>query len=198
MDSSPGHFAMWNVTLEYCLEWAYDLKEFEIEGPTWIKSGGTGYDIVAKAVGPASDGEMKLMLQTLLIERFEMKLHRETKTLEVCALLPGKGAASLKEAAAGERPAFAGNAVTATFTSQPISRLTLLLTRRMDRPVVDMTGLRGLYDFRLDLSGLGSGNPSSPSIFTTVQDNLGLKLQPQKAPIEILVIDSAEKVPTAN
>jgi uncharacterized protein (TIGR03435 family) len=73
----------------------------------------------------------------------------------------------------------------------------------MDRPVIDLTGLKGLYDFTLDLSGLGfGGNPpqdtSAPSIFTTVQENLGLRLEAQKAPIEILVIDRAEKTPTAN
>ena len=71
------------------------------------------------------------------------------------------------------------------------------------RQIVDMTGLKGLYTFTIDLSGLGfNGNPpqdtSAPSVFTTVQDNLGLRLEAQKAPIDVLVIDHAEKVPTAN
>lgn len=203
MDSSPGHFIMRNVPLRFCLEWAYDLKDYEVSGPDWIKAENR-YDIVANAAGPASDNEMRLMLQTLLTERFQMKLHRETRNLDIYALLPGKGAQKVKEATADEETSLGpGPNGAAKFTKQPISRLTFLLTRRMDRPAIDMTGLKGLYDFTLDLSGLGfNGNPpedtSAPSIFTTVQENLGLRLEAQKAPIEILVIDHAEKVPTAN
>ena len=203
MDSSPGHFIMRNVPLRHCLEWAYDLKDYEVTGPEWIKSDNR-YDIVANAPGPASDNEMRLMLQTLLTERFQMKLHRETKNLDVYALLPGKGVPKVKEATADEETALgAGPNGTVKFTKQPLSRLTFMLSRRMDKPAIDMTGLKGLYDFTLDTSGLGfSGNPpadtSAPSIFTTIQENLGLRLEAQKAPIQILVVDHAEKAPTAN
>jgi uncharacterized protein (TIGR03435 family) len=202
MDNSAGHFIMRNVPLRFCLEWAYDLKDYEVSGPDWIKSENR-YDIVANAPG-ASDNEMRLMLQTLLTERFQMKLHRETKTLDVYSLLPGKGAPKVKEASADEQTSLGpGPGNGAMFTKQPISRLTFLLTRRMDRPVIDLTGLKGLYDFTLDLSGLGfNGNPpedtSAPSIFTTVQENLGLRLEAQKAPIQVLIVDRAEKIPTAN
>lgn len=202
MDSSPGHFVMRNVPLRYCLQWAYDLKDYEITGPDWINSENR-YDIVAKAPGPVPDSEMKPMLQTLLTERFKMKLHRETKTLDAYVLLPGKGAPKVKEAGADEQTGLSGTAAGSAFTKQPISRLTFMLTRRMGRPVLDMTGLTGLYDFTLDLSGLGfNGNPaadsSAPSVFTTIQENMGLRLQSQKAPVEVLVVDFAEKVPVAN
>jgi len=202
MDNSPGHFIMRNVPLRFCIEWAYDLKDYEVAGPDWIKAENR-YDIVANAPGAASDDDMRLMLQRLLTERFQMKLHHETRTLDVYALLPGKGAPKVKEATADEQTSLGGGAGGAKFTKQPISRLTFLLTRRMDRPVIDLTGLKGLYDFTLDLSGLGfNGNPpddtSAPSIFTTVQENLGLRLEAQKAPIQMLIIDHAEKVPTAN
>ena len=202
MANSPGHFIMRNVPLRYCLEWAYDLKDYEVTGPDWIKSDNR-YDIVANAPG-ASENDMRLMLQTLLLERFQMKVHRETKNLDVYALLPGKGAPKFKEAAADEETGLgSGPNGTAKFTKQPISRFTFMLTRRMDRPAIDMTGMKGLYTFTIDLSGLGfNGNPpqdtSAPSIFTTVQDNLGLRLEAQKAPIEVRVVDRAEKVPTAN
>ena len=82
MDNSPGHFAMHNVPMRYALEWAYDLKDYEISGPDWIKSDDR-YDIVAKAAGPVSEEQTRQMLQTLLTERFQMKLHRETKNLSV-------------------------------------------------------------------------------------------------------------------
>jgi len=202
MDNSPGHFIMRNVPLRYCLEWAYDLKDYQVAGPDWIKSDNR-YDIVANAPG-ASENDMRLMLQALLLERFVMKVHRETKNLDVYALLPGKGAPKIEEAAADEETGLGAGANGAVnFTKQPLSRLTFMLTRRMDRPAVDMTGLKGLYDFTLDTSGLGfNGNPpqdtSAPSIFTTVQENLGLRLEAQKAPVDVLVVDRAQKLPTAN
>ena len=90
-----------------------------------------------------------------------------------------------------------------TFPAQPISRFTFMLTRRMDRPVLDKTGLKGRYDFSIDLSGLGFNgrepeSPAGPSIFTTVQRDLGLGLEARKESIEILVIDSVNKTPTDN
>jgi len=99
MDSSPGHFIMRNVPLRYCLEWAWDLKDYEISGPDWIKSENR-YDIVANAPGPATDDQMRLMLRNLLTERFQMKIHRETRNLDVYVLGPGKGDLKVKEASA--------------------------------------------------------------------------------------------------
>lgn len=181
MDNSPGHFAMHNVPMRYALEWAYDLKDYEISGPDWIKSDDR-YDIVAKAAGPVSEEQTRQMLQTLLTERFQMKLHRETKNLSVYVLVPGKGAAKVKEAA-GDGPSITSGPDGATFHKFPISRLTFLLTRRLDRPVLDLTGLTGTYDYTIDLSGLNNAvikegeETTGPSIFTAVQRDLGLKLE---------------------
>ncbi len=203
MTTEPGHFAMRNVPLRYCIEWAYDLKDYQVSGPDWIRNDNR-YDIVANAPGPASEDDMRKMLQALLRERFQMTVHRETKNLDVYALLPGKGPSKLKPATDDEQTSLgAGEHGAVKFTKQPVSRFTFMLTRRMDRPAIDMTGLKGMFDFTIDLSGLGfNGNPpsdtSAPSVFTTVQENLGLRLEAQKAPIDVLVIDRAEKTPTAN
>jgi uncharacterized protein (TIGR03435 family) len=204
MDSSPGHFVMRNVPLRYCLEWAWDLKDYEVSGPDWIRNDNR-YDIVANAPGPATDDQMRLMLRNLLIDRFQMKIHRETRNLDVYVLMPGKGAPKVKEATADEQASLgaAEPRGSVKFTRQPISRFTFMLTRRLDKPTLDETGLKGLYDFTIDLSGLGfNGNPpqdtSAPSVFTTVPQNLGLRLEAAKRPVEILVVDHAEKVPTAN
>lgn len=200
MDRSPGHFAMRNVPLRFALEWAYDVKDYEIDGPEWIKNE-ERYDIVATALGPATDDQMKPMLQTLLTERFQLKLHLETRELPVYALIPGKGPAKVKPPSPEGESTLSGGQAAVLFHKFPLSRLTFLLLRRMDRPVLDLTGLTGIYDYTIDLSGLNSFNPqppdsTAPSIFTSIQTDLGLKLEPRKAPIQILVIDSANKVPT--
>jgi uncharacterized protein (TIGR03435 family) len=202
MDTSPGHFAMRNVPLRFAIEWAYDLKDYEISGPDWIK-GEMRYDIIASAGRPASDDEMRPMLQALLLERFQMTVHRETKEVPVYVLLPGKGEPKVKPVADDAKPMLAGGASGVTFTAQPISRFTFMLTRRMDRPVLDQTGLKGRYEFTVDLSGLGFNGrepegPGGPSVFTTVQRDLGLRLEAKKEPLSILMIDSASKTPTAN
>jgi uncharacterized protein (TIGR03435 family) len=203
MESSPGSFAMRNVPLRYALEWGYDLKDYEISGPDWINAE-ERYDIIARAAGPATNEQMRPMLQALLTECFKMKLHRETRDLPVYALLPGKGAPKVKPASAEGDATLSGSAAGAFFHNQPISRLTFLLTRRMDRPVLDLTGLKGVYDFTVDLSGLGfNGQPAAdptagPSIFTAVQDNLGLLLEARRAPVEMLILDHVEKIPVEN
>lgn len=200
MDTSPGHFAMRNVPLRFAIEWAYDLKDFEVSGPDWIKAD-ERYDILANAPGPATNEQMRPMLQRLLNERFQMKTHRETKELSVFVLGPGKGPAKLTASTGEGESRLAGGAAGVTFTHQPVSRFTFLLTRRLDRPVLDRTGLPGLYDFTVDISGLpspGKLEGEGVSIFTAVQRDLGLKLEARKEPISILVIDYANKVPIEN
>jgi uncharacterized protein (TIGR03435 family) len=146
------------------------------------------------------------MLQALLLERFQMKVHRETREMAAYLLLPGRGAAKVKESAADSQPGLVANKEGGvTFRHFGLSRLTFMLTRRMDHPVLDQTGLKGIYDYTLDLSGLSefSGppnpDPNGMSIFAAIQQDLGLKLELRKQqPIDVLAIDAANKAPTAN
>lgn len=200
MDKSPGHFAMRNVPMRFALEWAYNLQDYEILGPGWI-AGDERYDIVATAPG-ADNEQMRLMLRNLIDERFQMKSHWETRGTQCYVLTRGKGEPKLKPSE-GDPSLGGGPGGGPLFHNQPVSRFTFLLTRRMARPVLDETGLKGTYDFSVDLSGLGfnGGDPqdtSAPSIFSTVQTDLGLKLEAAKRPIKILIVDSANKTPTEN
>jgi uncharacterized protein (TIGR03435 family) len=199
MDNSPGHFAMRNVPMRFLLEWAYDLKDYEVQGPAWI-AGDEGYDIVATAPGATND-QMRLMLRNLIDHRFQMKSHWETRDTQCYVLTRGKGEPRLK-ASQGE-PSLGGRGGGPMFHNQPVSRFAFLLTRRMARPVLDETGLTGTYDFSVDLSGLGFNGAEAPdnggpSIFSAVQTDLGLKLQAARRPIKILIVDSANKSPTEN
>lgn len=203
IDPSAGHFAMRDKPLRFVIEWAYDLKDYQVVGPKWIEFDNR-YDIVANATGRATDDQMRPMLQTLLADRFQMKSHFEKRDLQVYALIPGKGEPKLKKADAKEPQHDGGDATGSGFYNMPLARLTFLLTRRMDRPVLDLTGLTGNFDFKVNLSGLGDKMGSSgyegegPSVFQAVQEDLGLKLEPRKSTVDVLVIDSVNKIPSGN
>jgi len=204
--SSPGSLMMRNVSLRTGIQWAYGVRGHQVSGPDWIAS--ERYDIVAKTSGPASEDQMRRMLQTLLADRFQLALHRETKLLPVYALVTGKRGAKLQTASgqgnSSMRPAFGG----LEFRNYSMSDLAERLSSRpfgVDRPVLDQTGLHGLFDFTMKLAGNDAelkhtleGMERGGADFTAFLEQLGLKLQPQKGPVEVLVIDRVEKVPVEN
>jgi uncharacterized protein (TIGR03435 family) len=187
---------------------AYAVRENQISGgPDWIShaSGGVGanfYDISAKAPGdrtPTGD-EVQQMLQTLLADRFRLKLHREMKDLPIYALVTGKNGPKLKENT-GDRSVGGGGGggvglkVRIARTGASTADLALLLSNYADRPVVDQTGLTGYYDFTLefDRDNGARGPAGGASIFTAIQEQLGLKLEAVKQSIELLVVEHVEK-----
>jgi uncharacterized protein (TIGR03435 family) len=190
---------------------AYDLRDFQVSGgPRWIYS--DTYQILAKAPGKASPAEMRVMLQSLLAERFQLKIHRETKTAPsyelVLARNDGRLGPELRKseidcAALGPNPppvaptskAWCGLRGTGplriTGQGAEMARLAGLLTSAAGRLVTDETGLPGGYDFQF----LWSDNPtadSPPSLGTALSEQLGLKLVPSERPIEYLVIDEVQ------
>jgi uncharacterized protein (TIGR03435 family) len=161
------------------------------------------------------------MLQSLLAERFKMKFHRETRELPILALLVAKGGPKLIPATQSDvaspnrnsapqatlgssAVAGAGGAASVSpsgnrlSTMHSIGTLTSFagsLSRNVDRPVIDMTGLTGTYDMRLAFKPSNAPpEDSGPSIFTALTEQLGLRLEARKGPVEVIVIDSIEKV----
>jgi uncharacterized protein (TIGR03435 family) len=207
MNSDTGRITYTNVSLRDCLMAAYDAKDYQVSGPDWIRS--ERYDIVATAPGTVSDDVMKLMLQKLLTERFQMTIHREKRDLPVYALVAGKNGTKLHETETPGRGNLRMNGGGVVFTSTTVAELidymSRLRTAEMDRPVIDNTGLKGKYDFTINLFGtqeemmaaINKGDFGS-SIFTLIQEQLGLKLEPQKLPLDMVVVDKAERVPTEN
>jgi uncharacterized protein (TIGR03435 family) len=208
MAIDPGRISYTSVTLSDCLQEAYSIRPYQISGPDWIRT--ERFDIIAKAAGAAPVSQVRLMLQALLAERFKMTIHREKKDLPVFALVVGKNGPKF-QSAADEAPEpgahFAGGAF--TFKGSTMKSFADFLGRMpsLGRPVVDMTGLIGSYDLTLKIGDLDpEASPADmkrslrdwTSIFTDVQNSLGLKLEPRKSEMEILVIDHAEKVPTEN
>ncbi len=207
LNSDPGRITYTNVTLRDCLMAAYDAKDYQITGPDWMRT--DRFDIIATAPGTASPDEMKPMLRKLLAARFQMTLHREKRDLPVYAMVISKAGTKLKETETPGRGNMRINGGGVVFTSITIPELIDNLSRmrfaEMDRPVVDNTGLKGRYDFSVNLFGsqeemmaaLNKGDFGS-SIFTLIQEQLGLKLEPQKLPLDMVIVDKAERVPTEN
>jgi hypothetical protein len=174
---------------------AYNVRLDQISGaPKWATPDGDMYQINAKAEGdatPTSD-QVRLMLRALLADRFQLKLRHETKALPVYELTIAKNGPKMKELPAGTKQPNTG-----TWRG-----LLLTISIVLDHPLVDKAGLTGTnYQFDWDntdmAEDLKQGLKPPPSIFSAVQDQLGLKLELKNAPAEILVIDHAEK-PSAN
>jgi uncharacterized protein (TIGR03435 family) len=174
---------------------AYAIQRVRVQGgPAWADS--DQFDIVAKAENPdATRDEIRSMLQTLLAERFHLMVHRETRQIPAYTLVLAKSGSKLKEAAPDSKSGFA-NTVSSTgeeltvVKSSPLRGLVNMLANTLGSPVVDKTGLDKLYDYTFQWPNADS------SLFASL-DQLGLKLEAKKEPVEILVIDRAEH-PSAN
>jgi uncharacterized protein (TIGR03435 family) len=188
-----------NVTLRNCVQLAYDVKPSQLETPDWMDS--ARYDITAKAAGPASDSEIRVMLQTLLARRFGMSLHRETRTMSAYTLTVTKDGSKLKASEPGTRIWNDSRRGQLEAHGMAMKDFADKLAASLDRPVSDATGLSGRYEITLNWvpdDSPAANDGTGGSVFTAVQEQLGLKLEPQKASVEMLVVDHAEKVPTEN
>jgi uncharacterized protein (TIGR03435 family) len=204
IDSVPGSLTIRNASLASCIKWAYLVRGYQISGPAWLMA--EKYDITAKAAGPAPLNQLRQMLRTLLADRFQLQFHRETKELPVYALVAVKSGPKLHKGEPGGNTSMRGENGAFMFhgTSMPQFADDLSTLSQVDRPVLDRTGIPGVFDFNLKF---GESNDEmkraliagdGASIFTLLQEQLGLKLEAQKGPVDLLVIDHVERVPTEN
>ena len=199
-----GGLSASNATVRMLMAFAYQVMPEEIAGgPPWASS--DGFDIEAKAGGPnVTASQFRQMIQNLLAERFQLKTHRETRDLPVYVLMQARNGAKLEEAKdddahPGVRIEGPGQV---TGVRATVPALATVLIRPLRRKVIDETGLKGAYNFKLrfvpdqtrarpdaDAAPPGDG----PSIFTALQEQLGLSLKAAKRPVEVIVIDQVEK-----
>jgi uncharacterized protein (TIGR03435 family) len=237
MDPRGGSLTVVNMQLREMITFAYQIQSFQLEGgPGWLAS--DRYDIVARPERevPSTSGQdpLKLMLRTLLADRFKLVMHKETKELPIFELVlarqDGKLGPQLRPAAvdcaaraaaarAGTPPPSSGppgpgscgttmNPVSVRGGGATMATLAGLLERPAQRLVIDRTGLTGNWDLEVnytpDRSQLPPGvelpssiDPNGPSLFTAIEEQLGLKLRSARGPVEVLVIDSVQQ-PTPN
>ena len=221
--SSPndGEFKAINVPMKMLLQFAFGLPETRIlEGPDWLNS--IKFDVEAKADSAAddrmralssSDGKLlkQKMVQALLADRFKLVHHEETRELPVYALVVAKGGPKLQQAKSNGTTIDAWNGkIDVHGGSNTIELLAEELAKRVGRDVLDKTGIEGRFDITLNwtpddtlssgfagTAGSASAADAGPSIFTALQEQLGLKLESQKGAVQVLVIDSID-MPSAN
>ncbi len=195
--AGPGRFKAVTATLKDLVAYAYSVKTFQVSGePGWADS--VHYDITAKAEGAGGMPQLRVMLQALLEDRFRLRLHRETNELPVYDLTVAKGGARLHEVGAGGL-GVGGSRGRLNGRGADMATLAWVLSEQLDRVVVDRTGLAGFYEFMLTWTpeGAQTGGEPETSLFSALQDQLGLRLQAGRGPVETLVIDHVEK-PDAN
>jgi bla regulator protein blaR1 len=184
-----------NVTLKRCIMGAYGVGPHQVfGGPDWMES--DRFEITAKADQPTGgDDVLMLMLQSLLAERFHLVVRRETRTIPALVLEVAKNGPKLEKAEAGEAGTNTSTSNTGRFIDAHNISMDLfakVLARQMELPVVNGTGLEGVFNFKLQWSPQSQA-VEGVSIFTAIQEQLGLRLHSRKAPVEILVIEHVEK-----
>jgi uncharacterized protein (TIGR03435 family) len=206
MEFSQGgeRFTAANLPLGPLLLTTYNISVRQISLPASFPD--DRYDIAAKADHPLSPDEMRQMLQQLLVDRLKLAVHREFKEVPVYALVIGKGGQKLTQSKDREgartplTPSRAGGTEPSSghliFKRESMSDFAWALSRTAgigDRLIVDQTGLRGEYDFELTFGRDDEPTSQQPSIFSALQEQLGLRLEPKKISVEFLVVDHLEK-----
>ena len=222
--ADPGRITYSNVPLRMVLLTAYDVRNYQLTGPDWLDT--LRFDIAARIPAGATREQFQAMLRNLLEARFRMTLHRESKEMPVYVLLPAKKGIRLKPDTAqspdGEIATVAGEGPdgfpkvslpspgvvietrdgVARITAKEVSmaKFADTLTARAGRPVIDRTGLAGNFSFVLYFTPEGAERSDSPEpdLFAALQEQLGLQLEARREPVELLVIDHADKIPTEN
>jgi uncharacterized protein (TIGR03435 family) len=169
-------------------------------GPGWIRT--DRYDVAAKAVvdGNLTERQLQPMLQALLADRFKLRLHNASKEMAGYALVVARGGPKLTAAADGEERSdtFRLNQNGLSGQGIPMKDFARFVAGKLGLVAVDMTGLKGVYDFKVDWkesteTGVDPRDEFRSVVFSALEEKLGLKLVPQKIAVQMLVIDSVEK-----
>jgi uncharacterized protein (TIGR03435 family) len=184
-----GRLNISNTVLKGLVMSAYGVEEFQISGgPIWI--GSERFDILAQAPDGSDHRNLSPMLQALLADRFKLALHREKRETSIYALVLAKNGPKIQKSAPNGQYSMRMGPAGMSATKMSIHDFADTVSGYTRRSVIDRTGLEGNFDFKFDWS---PQDPNSPSIFTVLQEQLGLKLEAEREPVEFLIIDHVEK-----
>jgi uncharacterized protein (TIGR03435 family) len=187
-----GMIVLTGQTLKGLICNAYQVKDFQVTGgPKWID--GDRFDVNAKAAGAEEGRQLLAMLQTLLADRFQLVIHHEQKIAPAYALVLMKSGLKIKPVEGATGSGSNGSKGELTVTGMTMSKFADVLSRELKGPVVDLTETPGAYDFKLTWSIDGDANDDQSSLLAALQSQLGVKLESRKLPIDLIVVDKAEK-----
>jgi uncharacterized protein (TIGR03435 family) len=187
-----GMIILTGKTLKGLICSAYDIEDFQVSGgPKWMDE--DRYDVNARAEGAANGPQLMMMLQTLLADRFQLAIHHEQKVGPAYALVLVKSGLKIKPVEGATGTNSKGGKGQLTVTGMPMHEFADLLARELKTPVVDFTASPGAYDFKLEWSTEGDANDLQSALFAALESQLGLKLESRKLPIDLIVVDRAEK-----
>jgi uncharacterized protein (TIGR03435 family) len=207
-NSDDGRYTGTNLSLANLIAEAYGIRDYQLEGPDWIRS--EKFDIAAQFPDALPQDPVQYnaalgaMMQKMLADRFKLTIHRQQKPFTVYGLAVAKNGIKFKEVPDTGSHSSKSNKLQFTGTCISMEGFAGFLARRVELPVIDMTGLKGFYDLKLAITPLPPVQPGEPPdspgaiMSIALQEQLGLKLETRKAPIEVIVVDHAEKVPTDN
>lgn len=203
VEVTPGALLVHAATIATCIRWAWGVSYSQIagadpNGQDVLNSG--RFDIVAKPAGQVPESQLRLMLRTLLADRFKLALHHETREMQTYALVVDKKEPRFRESEGeGASQMQAKSKLTRQYKWTTMTQFADDLSDAMRSPVVDRTGLSAKYDFAIDLSPYmdtagEQRNLDLPGMVTTaIREQLGLRLTSQRVPVDVLVIDHLEK-----
>jgi len=208
---APGTLTSANISVKSYIQWAWQVEGYQISVPAPLKAiADSRYAIAAKADGPAPVDQIRLMLQRLLEERFHLSVHFEKRDLSVFALVMAKdGPKQLRDPAPGSVPHMdidphhADSGQHWMFYDEPVAALIGIMSNGLGRPIVDMTGIKGAFDFAFVLPDWNRaegplGDHVVSDVFPEIQRQLGLRVEARTAPIDVMVIDHIDKSATDN
>jgi uncharacterized protein (TIGR03435 family) len=204
----PARLSCTGALMADLIREAYNVERYQVAGPSWVDSNVVPvpdmFAVEATFPEGTSDDQIRLMFQSALAKRFGLAAHHETREFGIYALVIDQAGSKLKPAAPGEP--FKVSRGRGRFATQagPIRLLITNIRSEVDRPVLDRTGLDGAFDFALEWTPSEEAlRPDAPpanllDVFGALRSQLGLRLVPQKAPIDVLVIDKVDRIPSEN
>lgn len=198
-DMTPGRLTMNNASLRTLIRTGYDIQNFQFAGgPSWLDSDTYDISAITSDHAEVSRDQYRALVRTLLADRFQLKVHWETRQGDVYALVIAKNGPQLKLSTDASKEPELNTNISAHLgrmdaINAPVFYLSTVLSNKLSHPVIDKTGLAGKYDWTLVWDPDPTPDSTEPSVFTAVQEQLGLKLNPEKGPVQTLVIDSVAR-----
>jgi uncharacterized protein (TIGR03435 family) len=196
--TDQGRMNATNVSLRSLIVMAHDIRDYQLEGPDWL--GSERFDVAAKFPEAlpkdreAYNAVFHAMVRKMLADRFKLAIHRDSKAFRLQELVIEKDGIKFREAPDRDSHHSDGRNTHYTGSSVTMAAFAAFLSQKGDYPLLDKTGLKGFYDLKLDWGA----EPDGPTLADAMREQLGLKLETRRAPLEIIVVDHVEKVPTEN